>query len=38
LETPHHCSGEHIDDGISEYYVCDGNDSPRCPSYSGPSL
>jgi hypothetical protein len=38
LETPHHCSGEHLDDGISEYYVCDGNDSPRCPSYSGPSL
>lgn len=27
----HVCSGERVDDGRSEYYVCDGADSPRCP-------
>lgn len=27
----HTCSGELVDDGFSEYYVCDYADSPRCP-------
>jgi hypothetical protein len=27
----HKCSGEFVDDGFSEYYVCDYADSPRCP-------
>lgn len=29
----HVCSGPVVDNGWSEYYACDNNDSPRCPSY-----
>jgi len=29
----HKCSGELVDDGAREYFVCDDADSPRCPSH-----
>jgi hypothetical protein len=29
----HVCSGEIVDDGRREYFVCDDDDSPRCPSH-----
>ena len=31
--NPHRCSGEIVDDGYCEYFLCDERDDPLCPQY-----